>query len=318
DVIDEGLALWFPGPHSETGEDTVELQVHGGRAVIAAMLDALAGLDGFRLAEPGEFTRRAFEHGRMDLTAVEGLADLVAAETEAQRRQALRQLRGSIAEQAEAWRLRLIEARALLEAGIDFSDEDDVPKNLAREALAIIPRVADEIAQADRGHGERPPARLQAAIAGAPNVGKWTLLNRFARRDAAIVSPYAGTTRDVIEVHLDLASYPVTLRDTAGIRPTDDPVEQEGVRRAWRSVTMANLVLWVLDAREAPAGAIAGIAEDTRLAQSEVWFLANKIDLVETRRRDPVDAFQGRQGFAISAATGEGMDPLVEAMGAFA
>src|SRR5262249_32275141 len=150
------------------------------------------------------------------------------------------------------------------------------------------------------------------------NVGKSTLLNRFARRDAAIVSPYAGTTRDVIEVHLDLASYPVTLRDTAGIRPTDDPVEQEGVRRAWRSVTMANVVLWVLDAREAPAGAIAGIAEDTRLAQSEVWFLANKIDLVETRRRDPVDAFQGRQGFAISAATGEGMDPLVEAMGAFA
>ena len=318
-VIDEGLALWFPGPHSETGEDTVELQVHGGRAVIAAMLDALAGLDGFRLAEPGEFTRRAFEHGRMDLTAVEGLADLVAADTEAQRRQALRQLRGSIAEQAEAWRLRLIEARALLEAGIDFSDEGDVPKNLAREALAIIQRVADEIARADRGHGERIRDGLQVAIAGAPNVGKSTLLNRFARRDAAIVSPYAGTTRDVIEVHLDLASYPVTLRDTAGIRPTDDPVEQEGVRRAWQSVTMANLVLWVLDAREAPAGVIAAIAEDARLARSEVWLLANRIDLVETGVRDAVDAlFQGRQHFAISAATGEGMDALVEAIGAFA
>ena len=136
EMIDEGLALWFPGPKSETGEDTAELQVHGGRAVIAAMLKALGGLEGFRLAEPGEFTRRAFEHGRMDLTAVEGLADLVAADTEAQRRQALRQLRGNIAERAEAWRTKLIEARALLEAGIDFSDEGDVPKSLAYQALA--------------------------------------------------------------------------------------------------------------------------------------------------------------------------------------
>jgi len=317
-IIDEGLVLWFPGPKSETGEDVVEFQVHGGRAVIAAMLSALTGFTGFRLAEPGEFTRRAFDNGRMDLTAVEGLADLIAADTDAQRRQALRQLRGSIAEQAEAWRARLIEARALLEAGIDFSDEGDVPKSLARQALAIIRPVAEAIGKGMLGRGERLRDGLQVAIAGAPNVGKSTLLNRFAKREAAIVSPYAGTTRDVIEVHLDLAGYPVTLRDTAGIRPTDDPVEQEGVRRAWQSVTMANLVLWVLDAREAAAGAIATVAEDRRLAHSEVWFLANKIDLV-AGSRGAVDAlFQAPRRFAISAATGERVDELTEALSAFA
>jgi tRNA modification GTPase len=320
EVIDEGLALWFPGPKSETGEDTAELQVHGGRAVIAAILKALAGLDGFRLAEPGEFTRRAFEHGRMDLTAVEGLADLVAAETEAQRKQALRQLGGSIAEQAEAWRARLIEARALIEAGIDFSDEGDVPKNLARQALAIIQPVAEEIAEAGRGHGERIREGLQVAIAGAPNVGKSTLLNRFARREAAIVSPYAGTTRDVIEVHLDLGGYPVTVRDTAGIRPTEDPVEQEGVRRAWQSASGANLVLWVLEAQTADPAAIAAAADHERLGHTQVWSVVNKTDLLDASGRQKVDAlFEDRRvRFLVSAVTGEGVDNLVDAISKFA
>jgi tRNA modification GTPase len=320
DVIDEGLALWFPGPKSETGEDVAELQVHGGRAVIAAVLSALARLDSFRLAEPGEFTRRAFEHGRMDLTAVEGLADLVAAETEGQRKQALRQLKGNIAEQVEAWRTRLIEARALIEAGIDFSDEDDVPKNLAREALAIIRPVAEEIAQAGRGHGERLREGLQVAIAGAPNVGKSTLLNRFAKRDAAIVSPYAGTTRDVIEVHLDLKGFPVTIRDTAGIRPTEDPVEQEGVRRARHSIEAADLVLWVLDAREVSSGALATVADQAQLAPTPLWFVVNKTDLVAAGSRDSIRAlFQSpRVRFLVSAVTGEGFDNLVEAMTKFA
>jgi tRNA modification GTPase len=318
EVIDEGLALWFPGPKSETGEDSAELQVHGGRAVIAAVLNALARLDGFRLAEPGEFTRRAFDHGRMDLTAVEGLADLVAADTEAQRRQALRQLRGNIAEQAEAWRTRLIEARALLEAGIDFSDEGDVPKTLAHQALAILRPVAEQVAQAGQGHGERLRDGLQIAIAGAPNVGKSTLLNRFAKRDAAIVSPHAGTTRDVIEVHLDLGGYPVTLSDTAGIRPTDDPVEQEGVRRARQSVTRADLALWVLDAQTVDAAAVTAVAEE--VGQTQLWFVINKTDLVAASRRVAIEAlFPSPQvRFLVSATIGEGVDLLMDAMGQFA
>jgi tRNA modification GTPase len=252
EIIDEALALWFPAPHSETGEDVAELQLHGGRAVIAATLAALSRVEGLRPAEAGEFTRRAFENGKLDLTAVEGLADLVMAETEGQRRQALRQMKGLLGDRAEAWRQRLIQALALIEAAIDFSDEADVPENLAAPALAIARSLADEIAGAlaDGARGERLREGLVVAIAGPPNAGKSTLLNRLARREAAIVSPYAGTTRDVIEVHLDLGGLPVTLLDTAGIREADDPVELEGVRRARERAAGADLVLWVVDASE--------------------------------------------------------------------
>ena len=210
EVIDEALALWFPGPHSETGEDMAELQLHGGHAVIAAVLEALASIEGCRPAEPGEFTRRAFENGRLDLTAVEGLADLVAAETAAQRRQAFRQLKGMIGDRAEAWRRQIIEALALVEARIDFSDEADVPEDLIGPALHAAQQLRSEItaALADGARGERLRDGLVVAIAGPPNAGKSTLLNRLARREAAIVSPYPGTTRDVIEVHLDLARLP--------------------------------------------------------------------------------------------------------------
>ncbi len=252
DIIDEALILWFPAPHSETGEDVAELQLHGGRAVIAAVLAALARVEGLKPAEAGEFTRRAFENGKLDLTAVEGLADLVAAETQGQRRQAFRQMKGLLGNRAESWRQKLIQALALVEARIDFSDEADVPENLLAPALAMARELEAEIAAAlaDSGRGERLREGLVVAIAGPPNAGKSTLLNRIARREAAIVSPYAGTTRDVIEVHLDLAGWPVTLLDTAGIRDTEDPVELEGVRRARERAEAADLVLWVVDARE--------------------------------------------------------------------
>ena len=275
EIIDEALVLWFPGPASETGEDVAELQVHGGHAIVAAVLGALGRIEGLRMAEAGEFTRRAFEHGRLDLTAVEGLADLIGADTEAQRRQAFRQFKGLIGNRAESWRTRLIEALALVEAGIDFSDEGDVPKNLLAHAFAIIRPLAQDIAQAaaGAGQGERLREGLRVAIAGPPNVGKSTLLNRLARREAAIVSPYAGTTRDVIEVHFDLAGYPVVLRDTAGLRETADPVEQEGIRRAWNALEDSDLVLWVVDPLTIET------ITPARAAGLQRWLVLNKVDL---------------------------------------
>jgi tRNA modification GTPase len=319
EMIDEALVLWFPGPKSETGEDMAELQVHGGRAIVARLVAVLGRLEGFRLAEPGEFTRRAFENGRLDLTAVEGLADLINADTEAQRRQALRQFTGLLAGRAETWRGRLIEALALVEAGIDFSDEGDVPGDLAARAFAIVGPLAEEIRHAGAGQGERLREGLAVAIAGAPNVGKSTLLNRLARRDAAIVSPHAGTTRDVIEVHLDLAGFPAILRDTAGLRDTSDPVEQEGVRRAWGAVTDADLVLWVVDA----AGLEAGALPPTARAGAQHWLLLNKTDLLAP---DVVERLVSKSAAAdfvyplltISAISGAGVDELVRGLAGFA
>jgi tRNA modification GTPase len=319
EVIDEALALWFPAPHSETGEDVVELQLHGGHAVIAGVLDALATLDGCRMAEAGEFTRRAFENGRLDLTEVEGLADLIAAETPAQRRQAYRQLKGLIGDRADVWRQHLIEALALVEARIDFADEADVPDNLVEPALRAAAQLRDEISEslADGGRGERLRDGLVVAIAGPPNAGKSTLLNRLARREAAIVSPYPGTTRDVIEVHLDLAGYPVTLLDTAGIRDGDDPVEQEGVRRARARAATADLVLWVTD-----ISADGGAADDaaTNVAHAEIWWVRNKIDLKPAAAvcRSESQSMDGiNRSFAISAASGLGMGDLIEALATY-
>jgi tRNA modification GTPase len=286
EIIDEALALWFPSPNSETGEDVAELQLHGGRAVIAAALEALGRIEGLRPAEAGEFTRRAFENGKLDLTAVEGLADLVMAETQGQRRQAFRQMKGLLGGRAETWRQRLIQALALVEARIDFSDEGDLPENLVAPALATARELADEIgvALADGGRGERLREGLVVAIAGPPNAGKSTLLNLLAKREAAIVSPYAGTTRDVIEVHLDLGGLPVTLLDTAGIRATDDPVELEGVRRARERAAAADLVLWVVDASD---GGSVGQPNPTLLPgppppPQSVWLVRNKIDLIQS------------------------------------
>src|SRR6202048_2426641 len=249
--IDDSVILWFPAPASATGEDVAEFHVHGGRAVLAALFAALSGLENVRAAEPGEFTRRAFENGKLDLTEAEGLDDLIHADTDRQRRQPLRQLKGLLGDRARDWRAQIIEASALIEAGIDFSDEGDVPAELIAPALAKIKALLGEIQEvlAAQGKSERLRDGLVVAIAGPPNVGKSTLINQLARRDVAIVSPHAGTTRDVIEVQLDLDGYPVTVIDTAGIRETKDPVEQEGVRRARARAAEADLVLWLVDAQ---------------------------------------------------------------------
>src|SRR6266481_3367607 len=307
--IDDAVVLWFPAPASATGEDVAEFHVHGGRAVLAALFAALAALPDVRAAEPGEFTRRGFENGKLDLTEAEALDDLVHADTDRQRRQALRQLKGLLGDKARDWRARIIEASALIEAGIDFSDEGDVPAELIAPALEKIKALLREIEEvlAAQAQSERLRDGLVVAIAGPPNVGKSTLMNQLARREVAIVSPHAGTTRDVIEVQLDLDGYPVTVIDTAGIRETEDPVEQEGVRRARARAADADLVLWLAD------GANEKIAHE---GAAPVWVVRNKIDL------DAVGALRAQgwaeAGFRISASRGDGLPELISALVGFA
>ncbi|MGY4628491.1 tRNA uridine-5-carboxymethylaminomethyl(34) synthesis GTPase MnmE [Bradyrhizobium sp. USDA 4486] len=313
--IDDAVVLWFPGPGSATGEDIAEFHVHGGRAVLAALFAAISLIPNTRAAEPGEFTRRAFENGKLDLTEAEGLDDLIHADTDRQRRQALRQLEGLLGHRARDWRERIIEASALIEAGIDFSDEGDVPAELMAPAVQAIRALHDEIANAlaAQGHAERLRDGLVVAIAGEPNVGKSTLMNQLARREVAIVSPHAGTTRDVIEVQLDLEGYPVTVIDTAGIRETDDPVEQEGVRRARARAEDADLVLWLVEAEQAadPKSLRAlRTSGDDHQPDSSVWIVRNKIDL-GFGVAPPGE-------FAISASRGDGIPALVDALVKFA
>ncbi len=312
-AIDRGLVLWLPGPHSFTGEDTAELHLHGGRAVIAAALEALAARPGLRPAEAGEFTRRAFDNGKLDLSEVEGLADLIAAETEAQRRQALRQMEGALSRRTEDWRTGLIAALAHAEAAIDFPDEE-LPQDLQSRLTHKILGVWRELAQYldDRHRGERLRDGLYVAIIGPPNAGKSTLLNALARRPVAIVSETAGTTRDVIEVHLDLGGYPVTLADTAGLReaePDGDTegqagVEAEGIRRAHARAAAADLKLAVFDLRDAAALDPVTLA----LVDADTLVVLNKCDLVSNP--EPIDA-GGMPGLPISAKTGAGMAELL-------
>ncbi len=301
--IDRGLVLWLPGPASFTGEDTAELHVHGGRAVVKALLGALASVPGCRPAEPGEFARRAFANGRIDLTAAEGLADLIDAETEAQRRQALAQSSGVLAKLYEGWRNELIEASALVAAAIDFSDEADVSGQAVRDADAIAQSLQQKLRRhLDDGHrGEILRDGFRVVLAGPPNAGKSSLLNALARRDAAIVSEEAGTTRDVIEVRLDLDGMPVIVADTAGLRPEAEAgaVEREGMRRTLEWAQGANLVLWLDDGRPG--------AESREL---EPGTTSATVRRVRTKADLMVNEELEAGILALSAKTGAGLDEL--------
>ena len=299
EMLDQCLAIWFPAPSSFTGEDVLEFHVHGGHAVIEAVLDAIRLVDHARPAEPGEFTRRAFENGKLDLTAVEGLADLIDAETEAQRRQALAQARGGLGDLYERWRRDLIEVMASIEAQLDFSDEGDVgddPLPAAQARVTALHRKIGEHLQDDHG-GEIVRAGLHVVIAGPPNAGKSSLLNALARRDVAIVSSEAGTTRDLVEVRLNLTGYPVVLTDTAGLRETTGEVEAEGIRRALGSAADADLVLWLKD----------GSLEDPAPIPFEIEAHANLLKLVS--KGDLVT--RPAHEMVVSAHTGAGLPELI-------
>ncbi|MGR3455339.1 tRNA uridine-5-carboxymethylaminomethyl(34) synthesis GTPase MnmE [Pseudooceanicola sp.] len=289
EMIDEALVLRFSAGASFTGEDVVELQLHGSTAVVSAVLRELGDLPGLRQAEAGEFTRRALENGRLDLAQVEGLADLIDSETEAQRRQAMQVLSGRLGAQAEAWRVDLIRAAALVEATIDFADED-VPVDVMPEVTELLQRVLDGLEREQQGAvvAERVRQGFEIAILGAPNVGKSTLLNALAGRDAAITSEIAGTTRDVIEVRMDLGGLPVTVLDTAGLRETEDVIENLGIQRARDRSERADMRVLLADGEDVP---------EVALRDGDIIVQA-KADL--------------RGGEGVSGLTGEGVANLVE------
>ncbi|MEX0337614.1 MAG: tRNA uridine-5-carboxymethylaminomethyl(34) synthesis GTPase MnmE [Arenibacterium sp.] len=291
--LDQGLLLSFKAPASFTGQDIVEFQLHGSIAIVKAVLLALGAIDGLRLAEPGEFTRRALENGKLDLAQVEGLADLIESETEAQRRQAQRVFTGALGQKVEAWRSKLIRAAALIEATIDFADED-VPEDVAPEVGVLLQDVRDELQQETDGIAvsERIRSGFEVAIVGAPNVGKSTLLNALAGRDAAITSEVAGTTRDVIEVRMDLRGLPVTLLDTAGVRDTDDLVENIGVARAKVRAEAADLRVFLVEKGGEPV------------------LEPKKGDLVIVAKAD----LHLSETNAVSGKTGRGIDRLVDSI----
>lgn len=284
--LDQALILWFPGPATATGEDLAECHVHGGRAVVAAVLDALGSLDGLRAAEPGEFTRRAFENGRIDLAQAEGLADLLAAETEGQRRSALALADGALGARVTGWQAQLLRVSAQVEADLDFSDEGDVAAADVAPALRTLS--AEMAAMLAEPGAERLKDGLSVVLAGPPNAGKSSLINMLADRDAAIVSAIAGTTRDRIEVPIALEGLPLVLTDTAGLRETDDAVESIGVVRAEEALARADIILWLGEANDAPPDSL---------------LVAAKADL------DP-----GRPGLPVSVVTGEGIAALKSAI----
>ena len=314
EAIDRGLVLFFPAPNSFTGEDVAEFHLHGGRAVVAAFIAVLGSLPGLRLAEAGEFTRRAFDNGRLDLTEAEGLADLIAADTEAQRRQAVRLAGGAFRTKTEDWRRRLVDLRARVEADLDFSDEDDVPEDISSkvgvDVAALRTEMERELTAGQRG--ERIRDGFEVVVLGPPNAGKSSLVNALAERDIAIVTDIPGTTRDLLEVRLDLDGYAVTLVDTAGLRDGGDVIEAEGIRRGRARAAAADLILWLDESGSPPP-------EDVRALGIEIVCLRTKADLlaesdkdqsVSVRDRASVDTVIGRLARQAASRLG-GEPPLV-------
>lgn len=298
--LDRALVLTFPGPHSFTGEDCAELHLHGGRAVVTAVLNSLAGFENARLAEAGEFSRRAFENGKMDLVEVEGLADLLAAETEMQRKLASEQASGNLSAVYDAWREKLIYARSMLEAELDFSDEGDIPGSVSdriwRDVSDLKNQIDDAIANLRAGEIIRDGFKV--ALAGPPNAGKSSLMNALAQRDVAIVTAIAGTTRDVVRCELDIDGYKIELFDTAGLRETTDIVEQEGIRRAYRTFEDADLVLQLVDLTD-PQPEV-----DETIPGAVL--VGTKADLLH----EGLDARSGVSVISISSMTGNGLNAL--------
>lgn len=310
--LDDALVLWFTAPRSFTGENVVELHLHGGRAVLQGVIEVLASQPNLRLAEPGEFTRRAFENGKLDLTEAEAIADLVDAETTAQRRQALRQMEGVLGQLYDGWRERLTRSLAHIEADIDFPDED-LPAGVASAVEPVIRKLMAEMQSHldDKGRGERLREGLHIAIVGAPNAGKSSLLNALARRDAAIVSSRAGTTRDIIEIQMDLGGYPVVLADTAGLREAAaDEVEEEGIRRAIDRAGRADVKIAVFDATSLPDVDSATLA----LIDEGTVVVLNKADLVPL---SPDLLIADRSPLGLSAKTGVGLGELEARLAGF-
>mgnify|MGYP000669315652 CR=1 FL=1 len=305
-IIDQSLFLWFPAPNSFTGEDVLEIHLHGGLAIQQALFDALDTFDGVRLAERGEFSRRAFEYGKMDLTEAEGLNDLIMAETEAQRLQAFRQMQGGLSQIYENWRHQLIDILAYLEADIDFPDED-LPDGISATQREPVQKLYDQISQhLDEGHrGERIRSGYSIVLLGAPNVGKSSLLNALAKEDVAIVSDIAGTTRDSIEVRLDLAGYPVSIIDTAGLREAGDVIEEEGIRRAREKAEKADLRL-VLIAADHDEGQL---KEAIDLVRDGDFLCINKSDLGDVT--SPLIALV-KDVVSLSVVAGDGLQDLLQ------
>ncbi|KAJ2454054.1 mitochondrial splicing system protein [Coemansia sp. RSA 2336] len=314
-ILDSGLSLWFPGPHSYTGEDMLEFHVHGGTAVVSSILKALGSIPHVRMAEPGEFSRRAFDHGKLDLTSLEGIADLINAETEAQRKLAVRQAQGELYQLYESWRVQLIRLRAHIEAVIDFSEEENIEDGVYDEVYKDAQKLAKSISAHinDQRQGEIMRSGVTLSIVGPPNSGKSTLLNKLAQRQVAIVSPIAGTTRDIIETTLDIGGYPVVVRDTAGLRDaTADIIEQEGIRRAMESAKTADIRICMIDARQARSSS-ADVLNKELLNLPHTFTVLNKIDLYNQQAANGWDKSWDK-AIRLSCATMEGWDSLMQAI----